>query len=230
MQTLSSPDHPRQGGEGGPAPAAWRRAAVIVAHPDDEVLWAGGLMLSNPDCQWFIATLCRGCDPDRSPRFSRMLENLQARGVMADLDDAPEQLPLAIPSIQSTLLELLPEHTYDLILTHAPEGEYTRHRRHEEVSRAVAGLWLEGQLVSPWLGMFAYADGQGRHLPEAVSTAHRVQLLPDDILQRKDRLIREIYGFAPESWEARTSPRTEAFWFFDSRAALAAWMKEKEIH
>ena len=208
----------------------WQRAAVIVAHPDDEVLWAGGLILSNPDCRWYIATLCRGCDPDRAPRFARMLGDLNARGAMADLDDAPEQMPLAVQTIQSALLELLPERSYDLILTHAPEGEYTRHRRHEEVSRAVIGLWQAGQLVSPWLCMFAYEDGQGRHLPEAVSTAHQVWLLPDDILQKKDRLIREVYGFAPESWEARTSPRTEAFWFFNSHEVLAAWMQEKEIH
>ena len=27
------------------------KCAVIVAHPDDETLWAGGTMLMHPDCQ-----------------------------------------------------------------------------------------------------------------------------------------------------------------------------------
>lgn len=208
----------------------WSRAAVIVAHPDDETLWAGGLMLSNPACQWFIAALCRGSDPDRAPRFSRMLESLSARGAMADLDDSPEQSPLSIPVVQSTLLNLLPARSYDLILTHAPRGEYTRHRRHEEVSQAVVALWQQGTLVSPLLGMFAYEDNHGQTLPRSISTAHLVQPLPEDILQKKERLIREVYGFSPESWEARTTPGIEAFWLFDSREALASWTQERGSH
>jgi len=211
------------------SPDDWRRAAVIVAHPDDEILWAGGLMLSNPNCQWFIATLCRGCDPDRSPRFARVLEQIHARGAMADMDDAPEQSPLVLTSVQSAVLDLIPQQSYDLILTHAPEGEYTRHRRHEEVSRAVTDLWQAGILRAPWLALFAYEDDHGRRLPEAVRTAHRVQVLPGPILDQKNRLIREVYGFQPESWEARTSPHTEAFWFFDSPAAFQSWVDKRGL-
>ena len=211
------------------APAAsWRRAAVIVAHPDDEILWAGGLILSNPDCRWFIATLCRGCDPDRSPRFSRVLQSVGAEGAMADMDDGPAQDPLMIDSVQQTLLGLLPPRAFDLILTHAPEGEYTRHRRHEEVSRAVTDLWLDGTLAAPWLGLFAYSDERGTRLPEAVPYADRLSLLDGRVQREKDRLIREVYGFAPESWEARTSPRTEGFWFFDSPARFQVWLEKKE--
>ena len=33
-----------------------RRVAVIVAHPDDETLWAGGLLLAHPEWTTFIAT------------------------------------------------------------------------------------------------------------------------------------------------------------------------------
>jgi hypothetical protein len=58
---------------------------------------------------------------------------------MADLEDGPEQAPLTISFIQNEILRMLPQRSFDLILTHAPQGEYTRHRRHEEVSRAVTG-------------------------------------------------------------------------------------------
>ena len=30
---------------------------VIVAHPDDETLWAGGTLLMHPDCRWTVVTL-----------------------------------------------------------------------------------------------------------------------------------------------------------------------------
>jgi LmbE family N-acetylglucosaminyl deacetylase len=204
-------------------------AAVIVAHPDDETLWAGGLILSHPRCRWFIASLCRGSDPDRSPKFLRVLQNFRAKGAMADLDDGPEQTPLSIPQIQDTLLGMLPERSYDLILTHAPYGEYTRHRRHEEVSRAVTSLWQAGILLSPCLGLFAYEDEGGRRLPQAVRSANQVDTLTTQIVQEKDRLIRDVYGFGPDSWEARTSPRTEAFWLFNSPGSLQSWMDRKEV-
>jgi LmbE family N-acetylglucosaminyl deacetylase len=46
-----------------------KAVAVIVAHPDDETLWAGGTILSHPSWQWFIVCLCRGSDKDRAPKF-----------------------------------------------------------------------------------------------------------------------------------------------------------------
>ena len=54
------------------------RAAVVVAHPDDETLWCGGYMLSHPELHWRIVTLCRASDPDRAPKFSRVLERFGA--------------------------------------------------------------------------------------------------------------------------------------------------------
>ena len=47
--------------------------AVIVAHPDDETLWAGGTILSHPANNWFVVSLCRASDKDRSTRFYNTL-------------------------------------------------------------------------------------------------------------------------------------------------------------
>ncbi len=124
---------------------------------------------------------------------------------------------------------MLPERSYDLILTHALNGEYTRHHRHEEVSRAVCDLWQNGVLRSPWLGMFAYTDEHGQHLPRALTTAHRIDALPANVVQEKNRLITDVYGFDPGSWEARTNPNTEGFWFFDSPLALQSWQRGIEV-
>ena len=79
-------------------------AAVIVAHPDDETLWTGGVMLMHPETRWTVITLCRKSDPDRSAKFFRALECFRASGNMADLDDAPEQLPIAEHKVQDTIL------------------------------------------------------------------------------------------------------------------------------
>ncbi len=192
-------------------------AAVIVAHPDDETLWAGGLLLAHPEWDWFVAGLCRASDPDRAPKFRRALQRFGARGALADLDDGPDQVELPAELVRRTVQELLPARRFDLILTHGPQGEYTRHRRHEETSRAVVALWQEAYLQAPALWLFAYEDGAGAHLPEPAAHAHRTDILPPAIWQAKYRVITEIYGFAADSWEARTTPREEAFWCMERK-------------
>jgi LmbE family N-acetylglucosaminyl deacetylase len=203
-------------------------AVVIVAHPDDETLWAGGMILTHPHYNWFIAATCRKNDPDRSRKFFLAMHNYGAKGVMADLDDGPEQRPLEDGDVQQSLLRLLPTLNFDLILSHAPCGEYTRHRRHEEVSQAVMALWQSRVISAEELWLFAYEDDHGRRLPQAIETAHHFEALPETVRQEKYRLITEVYGFDPESWEARSVPQNEAFWRFNTPAALQSWLDRPE--
>jgi len=199
-------------------------AAVIVAHPDDETLWAGGAILMHPTWCWSIATLCRGRDPDRAPKFAKVMYELRADGAMADLDDGPDQTPLEPNLVRETILSLLGATDYDLMITHSPFGEYTRHRRHEETGRAVLALWETGRLSVRQLWMFAYDDGGNRHLPRPVPTAHKVLSLPDDVWRRKQSIVIDLYGFPSTSFEARTVSREEAFWVFESPPAARAWV------
>ena len=119
----------------------FNQIAVIVAHPDDETLWAGGMILMNPGCNWTIICLSRKNDTDRAPKFFEALTLYGATGAMGNLDDGPEQKPLPQKEIETAIQGLLPPIHYDLIMTHSPAGEYTRHKRHEETGRAVFYLW-----------------------------------------------------------------------------------------
>jgi len=188
-----------------------KNAAVIVAHPDDETLWAGGIILMHPEINWTILTLCRLSDPDRSPKFNKAMRALGAEGIMGDLDDGPEQIPLDRHEVQCTITELLPSNNFDLIITHSPGGEYTRHRRHEEVGKAVMALWENGKLFAKEIWRFAYEDGDGKYLPKAVQDADLKIRLPNEIWQKKYDIITKIYGFVPDSFEAKTTPQKEAF-------------------
>jgi len=191
-----------------------KTVVVIVAHPDDETLWAGGTILSHPEWNCFIISLCRKNDPDRALKFARTLKILGAHGIMGDLDDAPEQKPLAESEVEEAILQLCPATNFDLILTHSICGEYTRHLRHEEISKAVVTLWEKGKLNAPELWAFAYEDGQRKYYPVVIGDAPLYYPLPHDLWELKYSIITETYGFEKSSWEAMTTPKEEAFWQF----------------
>jgi len=201
---------------------------VIVAHPDDETLWCGGYILDNPTRRWHIVTLCRANDADRAPKFTKVLDHLGSTGAAGDLDDGPDQTPLDPSAIVQTITDLTPHEPWDLVLTHGPAGEYTRHRRHEEGSRAVAAMWTAGTLRTDALWMFAYEDGGRAYLPRVQEGSPRRFTLSDDVWRRKYQIVTDLYGFSPESWEARATPREEGFNCFSSPAEADAYVSAME--
>ena len=198
-----------------------QRAAVVVAHPDDETLWCGGYILTHPEFLWRVVTLCRAEDSDRAPKFRQVLQQMGAEGEMADLDDGPDQAPLPIEQVEATIAGLLAGTSYNLILTHGPKGEYTRHLRHEECCRSVVELWRSGGIDTERLWLFAYEDGGRAYLPRVREDADRRDVLTEDVWLEKRRLITDVYGYGADSWEAQTTPREEGFWCFDSARAAA---------
>jgi LmbE family N-acetylglucosaminyl deacetylase len=200
--------------------------ALIVAHPDDETLWAGGTILSHPSWKWFIVCLCRKSDKDRGPKFHNALKVLKSEGIMGDLDDGPDQKPLDEREIEHAILKLLPPKNFDLIITHNPSGEYTRHIRHEEVSKAVIKLWHTGKIVANELWTFAYDDDNKKYYPRPVRNASLYRILTKRIWLRKYSIITETYGFEKSSFEAETTPRAESFWQFTDPDDAKKWMKK----
>ena len=201
---------------------------LIVAHPDDETLWAGGTILSHPSWDWFIVCLSRKSDQERATRFDLALKVYKVEGVMGDLDDGPDQKPLEEMELERIILGLLPPTHFDLIITHNPSGEYTRHLRHEEISKAVIRLWHSGKIPANELWTFAYQDEEKKHYPLAVENANIFRLLTKRIWLRKYSIITETYGFKEDSWEAKTTPRSEAFWQFTDPYDAKRWIKQFE--
>ena len=206
-----------------------KNVAVIVAHPDDETLWAGGTILSHPLWNCFIVCLSRKHDTDRASKFYKILQVLKCHGIMGDIDDGPDQKPLDEKGIQRIILDLLPNQHFDLVISHNPSGEYTRHLRHEEVGKAVIKLWHSGKVSANELWAFAFHDGNKAFYPRAVGNADIFHTLTKRIWLKKYSLITEVYGFEKQSWEAETTPQVEAFWHFTDPNVAKRWIKNAII-
>jgi LmbE family N-acetylglucosaminyl deacetylase len=203
-----------------------KNVAIIVAHPDDETLWAGGTILSHPSWNCFVVCMSRRNDEDRAPKFNNALKVLKSDGIMGNLDDGPGQLQLDEKDVQCAILELLPKKQYDLIITHNPNGEYTKHIRHEEVSKAVILLWHKGEISTNELWTFAYEDGNKEYYPKPIETASIYRKLMNRIWLRKYSIITETYGFDKDSWEAQSTTQSEAFWKFTDPYQSQRWLKQ----
>src|SRR3989344_9368628 len=134
-----------------------KKALVIVAHPDDETIWMGGMILRNLNWDWTILSLCRKDDPDRAPKFERVCNEYGASCIISDLDDE-EDLKLDIEDIVDKIESLLVDKEYNFIFTHGENGEYG-HQRHLEVHKAVRRSIEKGLLKCEKLYFFDYLRG-----------------------------------------------------------------------
>src|SRR5690606_16552644 len=86
---------------------------------------------------------------------------------------------------ERNILDLLPSSPFQLLISHSPFGEYTRHRRHEEIGKTIISLWSKKRIMTGELWLFAYEDGHKTHAPIAIGQADRHDLLSKDTYRSK---------------------------------------------
>lgn len=126
------------------------RVAVVVGHPDDETLWAGGYLKANPGTDVLVCTIPIK-DPQRCADFFKVCSYWKANGSF--IARHTDREPLKDLRHVQRIVE-----GYDLVLTHNAIGEYG-HEQHIAVHNAVKetgipmkvfgyGLTVEGEHVS----------------------------------------------------------------------------------
>jgi len=203
-----------------------KSVAIIVAHPNDETLWAGGTILSHPSWRWFIICLCRESNNDRAQRFHKALEELKAEGIMGDLDDGPEQNPLDEKMLENEIMQLLPPAHFDIIITHNPMGKNAKNVRHNELSKATIKLWGSGRITANELWTFAYENDSAENYPKPIENASIYKTLTNRIWLRKQSILKETYSLQKKNPEALNALNAEAFWRFTDPEEAKRWIKK----
>ena len=123
---------------------------MIVAHPDDEALWGGGILIS--ELNWKVICVSCGYQEWRKDDFERAMNFLNITDY--EIWDFPDNLPDGVPAwtdeiileISNRIKKILNEKKYDKIVTHGPDGEYG-HNQHKAVHQIVKNLVKENLYV-----------------------------------------------------------------------------------
>ncbi|MEM3074878.1 MAG: PIG-L family deacetylase [Candidatus Pacearchaeota archaeon] len=193
-----------------------KRALCIVAHPDDETIWMGGMILKNLELKWTIFSLCRKSDKDREPKFKKVCENYRAKPIICNLDDELLK-PIEIKKITNLINNKITIKNYDYIFTHGKNGEYG-HIRHKEIHKAVKMLVKNNKLKCKKLYFFSYIPGNeiAPHnyklkIPIADKNSDLVIKLNENEYKTKVNIIKNIYGFNEGIFETIACKKMEAF-------------------
>lgn len=111
---------------------------MIVAHPDDEILFGGQELIKTSE--WLVICLTNGNNNKRRQQFCKVMESLSLSAQIWNYPDQPglskdnrlaEKLwePF-VPEIQSRLSRILSAQDFQQVVTHNRFGEYG-HKHHQ---------------------------------------------------------------------------------------------------
>jgi LmbE family N-acetylglucosaminyl deacetylase len=182
---------------------------VIIAHPDDETIWAGGTLLETKFKKTIIS-LCRKNDKDRAPKFEKICKILNSKGYMSDLDDLERghYKKISKKDIIKRILKITKKKKYDFLYTHGKNGEY-EHIRHLGVHQVVNEMLEKRLLFAKKVFFFSYKK-RGKFC-DINPDADILIRLKEPSFKVKKQLIQKIYGFKKGSFEERSCRNVEAF-------------------
>lgn len=127
------------------------KRAVIVAHPDDEVLWGAGIVLRHPGDWTIICASVPRADPIRAEKFFDSCDVLGATPYL-------HRIMEPVPTDSMNYLDEIDLSEYEHIVTHNALGEYG-HQHHKDVHRYVYRRYGKKKLT-----FFGYSPGaRGGH-------------------------------------------------------------------
>jgi LmbE family N-acetylglucosaminyl deacetylase len=179
---------------------AVRKALVVVAHPDDETIFFGGLLASlvaggaDVDVLSVTSTFASAAaGAVRRAEFREACAFWGVRSLLLGFKDSRGERSLPVDAVASAIARCGRGTSYDEVATHGVWGEYG-HAHHRDVCRAVhralgAGVWsLAGP--APAERTIALGEDGLRAKRRVATTAYRSQPLAAAWCSDEERFVR----------------------------------------
>jgi len=200
------------------------RALVVVAHPDDETIFAAGLILRSRETRWTVICCTTEGDPRRKDEFLCACDFLAQKS-----GNHIEPISLGLLLNQDGLIDHhalaneLKRHStgYDIVLTHNRQGEYG-HEHHKLVHHCMINTienpntWV---FISP-----GSRNVNAEELRSKIPNGNYILYVSPEIRKQKVIAFHEchvsqakIYGYEPISGKLRDTDLKETLsWYFEN--------------
>lgn len=160
---------------------------MIIAHPDDETLWAGNHILND---KFLVVSITNGNNSTRKKEFFNAMKMSGNYGVMLNYPDNPNKVKNNWKKVKDEIREdiryLLQYKKWDQIVTHNPEGEYG-HIQHKFTSMLVTNECEKQKLTNRLKYFEKYRSAN------YIMTHTMNQNLTDAQVQEKETIMTECY-------------------------------------
>ena len=185
------------------------KAAIVMAHPDDETIWTGGLLLTQKTWHWKVFIATKYDTEDRPNEFKKAIASYQNYGVSSQdfefldvMPDVQEYDRLNKDEIYQKL-NIVDLSAYDVIFTHNMDGEYG-HGNHKTL-----GEYLNGKNLNTWHVLCpAIQNPREKLVGEYIET---VYIKPDE-LDRKRTIFQNSYPTQQYLWSGFSDFMTFQFY------------------
>lgn len=179
------------------------KKVMVVAHPDDELLWGGKHLLED---DYLVVCLTRGYDKVRRAEFERVMAETGDKGLVLSYPDKVgkkrSSWKLWRREIESDLAEILEYKDWELVVTHNEKGEYGHQQHimtHESVEKVYKETGCQAELF--WFGRYYVDDKVPYDLMEMDKEVYNQKRKIAKIYESQRSAIRKLYHMLPyEYW------------------------------